>query len=358
MQFQFNFWGESPKSNIDTSQGLILPIRKAQGVLYNMLDFLLLNPNREYTISLHSNSIFSQELTPMAVYMVTRSEMDGSLKCSKLNSDDQSGQFSVSFTSVSDSRLGMIVFVLDSDENSDYQISIKPKNKLILRALERDDNSDTDEDSDDEIKEENGTSRTVGIGVGATCAALFLLCVCTMLFFRRREDIHRQHARIGRARTGPMGGTNNDFEIGNQLNMDQAPLNRQKKNLSLEQIENYFPARLYSEIHINFEQDSCPVCLDSFSMESQCRQIICGHIFHCGCIEKWLEIHDKCPLCVTVINSESIENLTKKKDSVTKSTIRRNQPIQDEHDEIISDNVSKDRKSKKPKKKSTENYYY
>jgi hypothetical protein len=50
----------------------------------------------------------------------------------------------------------------------------------------------------------------------------------------------------------------------------------------------------------NFENHSCPVCLDAYS-ESQfvANMPTCRHQFHIECIERWLQSSTKCPVCRT-----------------------------------------------------------
>jgi len=45
----------------------------------------------------------------------------------------------------------------------------------------------------------------------------------------------------------------------------------------------------------------CSICLDNDDNNRRKRKLNCGHKFHFTCIEGWLKIKKKCPLC----NSEA-----------------------------------------------------
>lgn len=48
---------------------------------------------------------------------------------------------------------------------------------------------------------------------------------------------------------------------------------------------------------------SCAVCLSDFADGERCRRLPCGHVFHLGCIDKWLRKNRKCPLCLQDITA-------------------------------------------------------
>ena len=40
----------------------------------------------------------------------------------------------------------------------------------------------------------------------------------------------------------------------------------------------------------------CSICLES-NINKKNRKLKCNHKFHIDCIEEWLKIHKRCPLC-------------------------------------------------------------
>ncbi|XP_064978432.1 LOW QUALITY PROTEIN: probable E3 ubiquitin-protein ligase XERICO [Musa acuminata AAA Group] len=49
----------------------------------------------------------------------------------------------------------------------------------------------------------------------------------------------------------------------------------------------------------------CRVCLARFDAESVVNRLPCGHLFHAGCLETWLDYrHTTCPLCRTHVLQE------------------------------------------------------
>jgi len=43
--------------------------------------------------------------------------------------------------------------------------------------------------------------------------------------------------------------------------------------------------------------DSCSVCHELFESNTQIKILLCHHAYHVSCIDKWSDIHSKCPLC-------------------------------------------------------------
>jgi hypothetical protein len=41
----------------------------------------------------------------------------------------------------------------------------------------------------------------------------------------------------------------------------------------------------------------CCICLDNYFKNKIVRKLICEHVFHIGCIEKWLSENSNCPMC-------------------------------------------------------------
>lgn len=48
--------------------------------------------------------------------------------------------------------------------------------------------------------------------------------------------------------------------------------------------------------------ESCAICLDDYGLRKVCRSVKpCGHIFHTGCITRWIESRNTCPMCRTMV---------------------------------------------------------
>ncbi|XVF58285.1 hypothetical protein PTKIN_Ptkin07bG0052700 [Pterospermum kingtungense] len=52
----------------------------------------------------------------------------------------------------------------------------------------------------------------------------------------------------------------------------------------------------------------CSICLEEFKVDEEAREMPCKHVFHSGCVEKWLLIHGSCPVCRFLMPSEEAEN--------------------------------------------------
>ncbi|KAJ8557152.1 hypothetical protein K7X08_002777 [Anisodus acutangulus] len=55
--------------------------------------------------------------------------------------------------------------------------------------------------------------------------------------------------------------------------------------------------RKYQSTKMHDVNDSCCVCLDTYSDREVLGKIDCGHEFHYHCIRKWLKIKNSCPIC-------------------------------------------------------------
>ncbi|XBI25896.1 hypothetical protein VPH35_050729 [Triticum aestivum] len=44
--------------------------------------------------------------------------------------------------------------------------------------------------------------------------------------------------------------------------------------------------------------EGCPICLDQEGATTAWKETVCGHIFHGGCVERWLQVKGSCPVCL------------------------------------------------------------
>jgi len=49
------------------------------------------------------------------------------------------------------------------------------------------------------------------------------------------------------------------------------------------------------------EAERCMVCLEDFSEGDAVRMLACMHAFHPPCVDKWLKMNNKCPICKHVV---------------------------------------------------------
>lgn len=52
-------------------------------------------------------------------------------------------------------------------------------------------------------------------------------------------------------------------------------------------------------------QEECVICLDE--KEKEWRELICHHRFHKQCIDDWIAIRAKCPMCLKEIHDNKVE---------------------------------------------------
>ncbi|OMP00489.1 Zinc finger, RING-type [Corchorus olitorius] len=60
---------------------------------------------------------------------------------------------------------------------------------------------------------------------------------------------------------------------------------------------------MYKDINEERKSDEieCAICLEVFKEEDYCRVLPnCKHFFHQPCIDQWLLLHPRCPLCNAV----------------------------------------------------------
>ncbi|KAE8717087.1 putative Ribosomal protein L34e superfamily protein [Hibiscus syriacus] len=60
-------------------------------------------------------------------------------------------------------------------------------------------------------------------------------------------------------------------------------------------------------IKVKESGSDCIICLEEFEIDEEAREMPCKHVFHSGCIEKWLQIHGTCPVCRFLMPTETVE---------------------------------------------------
>lgn len=58
------------------------------------------------------------------------------------------------------------------------------------------------------------------------------------------------------------------------------------------------PVTYYSAVRGGtLDEEQCTVCRCEFEKQHSVKVLPCGHVFHPGCIDEWLRISKKCPIC-------------------------------------------------------------
>jgi CxxC motif-containing protein (DUF1111 family) len=45
------------------------------------------------------------------------------------------------------------------------------------------------------------------------------------------------------------------------------------------------------------EASECAICLQDLLVGAEAARLPCSHVYHCGCIVKWFDRSNQCPLC-------------------------------------------------------------
>lgn len=62
------------------------------------------------------------------------------------------------------------------------------------------------------------------------------------------------------------------------------------------------PKLTITKEHVEKKKE-CSVCMDTFIIDDEAKQLPCDHLFHTKCIDPWLELHNTCPICRTNIEN-------------------------------------------------------
>ena len=77
------------------------------------------------------------------------------------------------------------------------------------------------------------------------------------------------------------------------------------------------------EIHAAYheQQEECVICLDD--VETEWRDLECHHRYHKKCIEDWITIRAKCPMCMKNIQDNKVDDRNINTEAVNYIAIRR-----------------------------------
>lgn len=92
--------------------------------------------------------------------------------------------------------------------------------------------------------------------------------------------------------------TEADYETLLQLDEDMEPEKKRRALLANSKRVSQLPSRRIRRTESS-ECESCAICLDDFKPQQKVLTLPCKHIFHNGCISKWLKMNEdpSCPVC-------------------------------------------------------------
>jgi len=83
-----------------------------------------------------------------------------------------------------------------------------------------------------------------------------------------------------------------DYEM--LLRLDDTPRGQQTKRGATQTAINNIPT---SFVKKGDEIESCCICISDMEPRQKTRNLQCNHVFHAGCIGKWLKVNKTCPVC-------------------------------------------------------------
>jgi hypothetical protein len=51
------------------------------------------------------------------------------------------------------------------------------------------------------------------------------------------------------------------------------------------------------QVKIEEANSECAICLQDLLVGAEAARLPCSHVYHCGCIVKWFDRSNQCPLC-------------------------------------------------------------
>ncbi|XP_037886210.1 RING-H2 finger protein ATL70-like [Glossina fuscipes] len=57
------------------------------------------------------------------------------------------------------------------------------------------------------------------------------------------------------------------------------------------------PKYEFSSASNDGSEQCCAVCLNDFQLNEIIRKLPCAHDFHSDCVDKWIKLHQTCPMC-------------------------------------------------------------
>ena len=83
------------------------------------------------------------------------------------------------------------------------------------------------------------------------------------------------------------------------------PLLKKENGLSEQEIEGLEIIQYHGYINKNddnmIDNNSCVICLDTFTTKDEVIHFSCKHIFHAKCVKERLLINGSCPICRIVV---------------------------------------------------------
>lgn len=61
------------------------------------------------------------------------------------------------------------------------------------------------------------------------------------------------------------------------------------------------------------ESSDCAICKDEFQLNENVLELPCHHLFHASCIQRWLTMHNQCPVCRHELQTDDPEYEQKRK---------------------------------------------